>query len=310
MTIEMKTEENKKAAMRMKKRRATVKQMRSNSETMKQREYEKMRKRIQRQKKRKERADTSAFVTPQSSRKAVSRVRCTLPKSPTRRREVVKRLAEEEGLVKKIPKSNSNGHALSQETKEVVEKFYCDDLISRIYADTRKSKKVIKPDGTKERVQKRLLLYNLHDAYRLFKQKNSEVTIGVSKFCDLRPAFVETVSEKDLTVCCCPYHENFAYMIQAIGYRNNVKAFLEEFSCNTDSADCMFSRCGFCSSIDVEAVVDKESYEVFMWKGPKLDKVSSKDALHFHVVEVYVYFRHVYFLGNVLSFRNEDLYTR
>lgn len=78
------------------------------------------------------------------------------------------------------------------------------------------------------------------------------------------------------SVCCCPYHENFSYVIQAIGCRTNVEDFLEDFACNTGNADCMFSRCENCASIDVVDLMNRGSYELYMWNGSKLEKVSLK----------------------------------
>lgn len=208
-----------------------------------QRENERLRKRKLRQKRKEESARTTG--------RAVSRVKQSLPKDPSRRKRVLKRLAEEEHLI--IRKQDliilkRHGHAMPEVVVNAVKDFYSDDMTARIYADTRKYKIVKNADGTKQKVQKRLLLLNLKDAHSLFKRKYPEISISLSKFCNLRPSHIETVSEKDHSVCCCPYHENFSYMMQAIGCRgSNVDDFLEDFACNTENADCMFSRCENCS---------------------------------------------------------------
>jgi len=47
-------------------------------------------------------------------------------------------------------------------------------------------------DGTKERVQKRLLLANLSEIYASFKSENPGMQVGFSTFAVLRPKFVLT----------------------------------------------------------------------------------------------------------------------
>ena len=281
MTEARKKEENRQAAERMKILRRRKKQHESEQQKKNRKEYERMRKRRLREKKKEENErETGVFRTPQLEGKAVSRVRQSLPKDPMKRKKVVKRLAEEERLVvKKTDPFKRHGNALAEAVIKTVKDFYCDDMTSRIYADTRKFKNVKNPDGSKEKIQKRLLLYNLKDAHCLFKERHPDISISLSKFCNLRPSHIETVSEKDHSVCCCPYHENFSYMIQALGCRSNIEDFLEDFACNTESAECMFSTCENCSVIDVSELVNTEPYEVYMWNGPKLEKVSTNTLL-------------------------------
>lgn len=42
-------------------------------------------------------------------------------------------------------------------------------------------------NGEKERIQRRLILMNLHEAYALFEQEYGESKVGFSKFASLTP---------------------------------------------------------------------------------------------------------------------------
>lgn len=46
-------------------------------------------------------------------------------------------------------------------------------------------------EGQKQKVQKRLMLYTIKEAYKLFKQQNPLSKIGLTKFMELRPYYLE-----------------------------------------------------------------------------------------------------------------------
>lgn len=63
--------------------------------------------------------------------------------------------------------------------------------------------------GEKIKMQKRLMRYNLYEAFELFKKDNPEVAIGFSSFANLRPEFCVLASNSGThSVCVCPIHEN------------------------------------------------------------------------------------------------------
>ncbi|KAJ4427153.1 hypothetical protein ANN_24769 [Periplaneta americana] len=73
----------------------------------------------------------------------------------------------------------------------------------------------IKQEGKKTTVQKRILNMNVMEAYRHFKEENPRLKTGKSTFANLRPTHVRVMSEKDHAVCCCKYHENFQFLLDA-----------------------------------------------------------------------------------------------
>ena len=102
------------------------------------------------------------------------------------------------GLTLEGSPSSSNGdnpHTLSQVTKELVHAFYHSDDISW-QAPGRKDRIIIRETDehgakTKRTEQVRYMLMSLKEAFRKFKEINTNTKIGLSKFCDLRPQCIK-----------------------------------------------------------------------------------------------------------------------
>mgnify|MGYP007063903355 CR=1 FL=1 len=71
-------------------------------------------------------------------------------------------------------------------------------------------------NGKKEKLQKKILLMTVMEAFQIFKSENPGQKIGKSKYASLCPPHVLPVSERDHTVCCCKYHENFEMLITGL----------------------------------------------------------------------------------------------
>lgn len=69
-------------------------------------------------------------------------------------------------------------------------------------------------DGSKEVLQKKLLLKNLNEIYQCFKEANPSIKIGLSKFCELRPPQCQSAGDAGThTVCVCSLHENMNLLL-------------------------------------------------------------------------------------------------
>jgi hypothetical protein len=197
-----------------------------------------------------------AFSSAQALGRALSRVRKMLPKSPRKKAAVVRKLALgcnfEAGKVA-CDKTNE-----VKETDQQVIAFYLSDLISRQLAGKKDFITVKTEDGNKERLQKRILMMTVREAYRLFKEEHHDVVIGKSKFAQLRPKNVMPVNDKDQSVCCCKYHENLDLLLA--GLRKSVclnipneRQVIEKSVCGWNK-DCYFGNCEKCSNVD--SVID------------------------------------------------------
>ena len=72
--------------------------------------------------------------------------------------------------------------------------FYDSDQISW-QMPGRRDFVTIKQEGTKTKVQKKVMLCTVMEAYHAFKKENTDVKIGKSKFASLRPANIVPISD-------------------------------------------------------------------------------------------------------------------
>ena len=125
---------------------------------------------------------TKVFSSAQALGRALSQVRKVLPKSPRKKTAVVKRLAE--GFDMKAGQLTCN--KIVKEMKEVdtlVKNFYLSDLISRQLPG--KDYITVNVDGAKEKLQKRIFMMTVREAFPLFKEEHSDISVGKSKFASL-----------------------------------------------------------------------------------------------------------------------------
>ena len=84
--------------------------------------------------------------------------------------------------------SQKKGKAMAQETTDLVHAFYEEDEYSRQLP--RKKDYVSVQKGVHK--QKQLVLCNFHELFDAFKERNTDVKIGFSKFCILRSKWCVT----------------------------------------------------------------------------------------------------------------------
>lgn len=198
-----------------------------------------------------------AFGSVQALGKAVHRVNRSLPKSPRRKRAVVQNLAEKFGCFSAKDSANPTPRAtaLDSEIATKVISFYESDTISRQLPGRKDF--VTEKDhesGKKRMTQKKILIMTVMEAYKLFKQENVGIKLGKSKFAALRPQHVRPVSDKDLNVCCCRYHENADLLIG--GFRKvwkklppDLDRLVSAVTCSEDIS-CYFGECDNCKDIN------------------------------------------------------------
>ncbi|GFR80390.1 (S)-beta-bisabolene synthase [Elysia marginata] len=104
--------------------------------------------------------------------------------------------------------------------------------------------------GEKMKVQKKILLSTVMEAYQQFKKENPDVKIGKSLFASLRPSHILPVSDKDHNVCCCKYHENLELLGQGlktlIPALPDTKTLLNMTVCDPDNVEFNLGDCARC----------------------------------------------------------------
>lgn len=101
-------------------------------------------------------------------------------------------------------------------TIDAVVKFYEDDNNSNILPG-RKDVVSIKKGNTREKVQKRLILYDMRKLHEKFKTFYPDMIISCSSFCKLRPQNMVLPGASGTHVqCVCTIHQNIILMLESI----------------------------------------------------------------------------------------------
>lgn len=82
------------------------------------------------------------------------------------------------------------GKSLPAEVVQTIQSFYESDEISRVLPGMKDCVSVRTDNGDKVKLSKRLILCNLMEAYRSFKDKFTDLKVCFSKFAELRPKSV------------------------------------------------------------------------------------------------------------------------
>ena len=165
-----------------------------------------------------------------------------------------KALVKEQGILA-LPNPKA-GKSISKEIKETVTEFYLSELVSRQMPGMKDYVSVL-VDGQKQHLQKHLVLCNLKEAYKLFKETHPDIKIGFSKFAEIRPRqCVLAGSSGTHSVCVCTIHQNVKLMFTGAkldsvtgGEFKLYRHCLAAIQCNPPRIDCFLSRCEECPGI-------------------------------------------------------------
>ncbi|CAF3406874.1 unnamed protein product, partial [Rotaria socialis] len=195
---------------------------------------------------------TSSFSTKQTKAKALKKVINALPASKDKQVELIKQVAKDLNILKLEKKHERNYQSLSTTVKNEVYEFYCRDDIS-YQAPGKRDTITIKENGNKKTMQKKYLLYTLRELYELFMTENPNITISLSSFQNLRPAYILYKSSIPHNVCVCIYHENIALLLKSLNKHVqgldtiDLNSFVKLIVCNDQNETCMFHKCAVCA---------------------------------------------------------------
>lgn len=161
--------------------------------------------------------------------------------------------------------SKNRGRALPKELIEKVHDFYQDDSNSRVMPGQRDYLPVT-IDGRKDRVQKRLLLFDLKELHYNFQARHPEVKLSCSKFCKLRPPFCVTVGCSGAhNVCVCKIHQNLKLMFCGLNKELEkdyaIADVIKDMVCPTPDENCFLLQCKSCPGISIAANPIKKQME-------------------------------------------------
>ena len=171
-----------------------------------------------------------------------------------------KQLVREKGILSTPdPKP---GSTLPQRTVDLVSDFYESDETSRIMPGKKDFVSVRKAEG-RVHVQKRLVLCNLRELCRMFKDKYPKESIGFSKFAELRPNHCVLAGASGThSVCVCTFNQNMKLMVLGVKLtdlavsddtRTSLKTYhhcIAQVICNPALPTCYLGPCKACPGID------------------------------------------------------------
>lgn len=159
-----------------------------------------------------------------------------------------RQLKKTHGILPQTLSASSRGRRITIEEQDKIKQFYESDAVSRICPGQKDYVVVRDSDGTKSKVQKRLVLGTLREIYALYKKDESNPQIGFSRFASLRPKnCVLAGSAGTHAVCVCTYHQNPKLVLSALGFGDlSYRDLLDHAVCDTDNRDCMMGACAAC----------------------------------------------------------------
>ncbi|XP_066585899.1 uncharacterized protein [Prorops nasuta] len=179
------------------------------------------------------------------------------------------------------------GRLLSNDIKLKVLEFYLDDEVSVNMPGMKDYLSIRNDNGKREHIQKRLILCNLKELYKLFEMRYPDYRLGFSKFASFRPQHcVLAGSSGTHTTCVCAMHQNVKLMIlgcNLVAFTKNLAKPLQLYSdclemitCQNPTKRCYFLNCDKCPGIDTlkdcllnvfnENNVDEITYKIWISK--------------------------------------------
>lgn len=158
---------------------------------------------------------------------------------------------------------------------------------------------IIDENGKKMFVQKKLLLYTVHDLYLKFKDEyeGPEKVPSYSYFFSLKPAeCIHAGDSGSHNICLCAQHENVKLKLISLSRKIKYRDLMTGSVCNVDRESCMTKKCKNCpgesgvmnifkktvEELDIELKENKISYRNWVDEGSAASlKSFEEDANNF-----------------------------
>lgn len=165
-----------------------------------------------------------------------------------------RKLCVEKGVMS-YPSKIIQRKRLDDSVVKTVKEFYQNDDVSRIMPGKMDFVTIWK-NGIKCQKQKRLVMGNLKEMFMLFKESYPHISIGFSKFAELRPKqCILAGASGTHTICLCVPHQNFKLLLDCmknykiiekdVSYRD----CLSKIICKSPTEDCYLHKCQNCPGV-------------------------------------------------------------
>ena len=196
-------------------------------------------------------ASPAAYSASSALSRAVKKAGKHLPKSPAKRKAVVKELACKVKLTFKRSKI-VNAKRIADDVKNKIIDYYNRDDMSRWTPGKQEYITLKDEKGEKMKLQKRYLQMTCGELYALFKAENPEIKVGKSIFYGLRPKNVLLSSNTPHNTCNCKVHGNIFLYLEALhnSSKRIIPTYTQEFPnslvCEDANHACYFNNCEAC----------------------------------------------------------------
>ena len=229
---------------------------------------DRMRKRVAREKKKQEEVEankgqaagiddtesTAVFTTKQSLHRSVSKVEKLLPKSPRKKREVIKGLANKYQLRIQLSKKGRKPNITTEDQISLLAEFFERPDIAYINPGRKDNKYIGIINGKKMFLQKRYLLWTLRELFEILNSKqNDGLQLTFKQMYKYIKSQKQLVLQKDIpdTSCLCEVCENTCLMAKSLkrlkpGHPTDPHKITELYCCDSANTECITGQCEEC----------------------------------------------------------------
>ena len=200
----------------------------------------------------------SGYRLKNTLKKAVRRVQSQTPDSPKKKKAVIMELAKEAGLtVSPVPgedygenEKQLKTNAVTEDVLEKVALFYVRPDIVWTSPSLKDEITVWNESGEKRKLRKYYLEVTIEEAFALFKKKNPDDKIGLTKFYELKPPNVLFMKDSPADQCKCVKHDTFRMQLAPFKIQTANKEFWPKTLCSESVSDlnsaCWRNECQEC----------------------------------------------------------------
>lgn len=154
---------------------------------------------------------------------------------------------------------------LKQEVRQKVIDFFEQDNVSRMCPSKRD---YVKLNGIKK--QRRVLLGTVKELVSKFV-KETGIVLSYAMLLRAKPFWVVAPKSRDRETCLCVKHANFEEKFNKLKYAKelehaSIEKFIEQYTCDVKSYDCMNSLCEKCKIPKFEFEDIRDSLTYFIWR--------------------------------------------
>lgn len=156
------------------------------------------------------------------------------------------------------------------ELQELIRNYYTNEENTYTYPGIRDCVSVKDDTGKRVAIQKKLLLYTVHDLYLKFKAEydGSEKIPSYSFFFSLKPPECMHAGDPGShRICVCLQHQNIKLKLYALSRRLKYRDLLQGAVCNDGEENCMLKKCVKCpGQLGVlqtfDSIIEEENIEI------------------------------------------------